>query len=304
VTPERVLCVSGGASLANFLACAAALHGARPGAEALVEHPTYEPLLRAPESLGARLRRFPRRFADGYAVDLERFAAAVTPRTRLAVVSNLHNPSGARIPPATLKAMARMLARVGAFLVVDEVYLESTLASGSASSVHAGPNVLATNSLTKAYGLDGLRAGWLLGPAPLIRRAGLIHDLLGVNGVAPGEHLALAALRNLPAIRRRCGALLERNRRVVAGFLAAEPRLAAVLPAGGSVFFPRLPAGLDGERFARRLWRRHATLVVPGRFFGAPRHVRVGFGGATAALRRGLARISRALSERPEPGGW
>jgi aspartate/methionine/tyrosine aminotransferase len=298
VGADEVLTVSGGASLANFLACAAALHAGTPGAEALVEAPTYEPLLRAPEALGARLVRFRRRFSEGFAVDLERFAARVTPRTRLAVVSNLHNPSGARIPMATLRAMARILGRVGGVLVVDEVYLECLIgAPGVASSVHAGPNVLATSSLTKAYGLDGLRAGWLLGPRALVRRAGLIHDLLGVNAVATGERMALAAFRNLAAIRRRSARLLARNHRVIASYLSGEPRLGAVMPPGGNVVFPRLPAGLTGERVARHLQKRYATLVVPGEFFGAPRHIRISFGGESGALRRGLARVSRALDD-------
>src|SRR5205823_6946103 len=164
-------------------------------AGALVERLPHEPLLRMPEALGWRIRRLDRRFDEGYAVDLRRFEALITPRTRLAIVSNLHNPSGARIDLPTLGRMARALRRVGAFLVVDEVYLECLFGRRPESCVHAGPNVVTTNSLTKAYGLDGLRAGWVLGPRELVRRAWLIQDLLANNGVAPGEQMSLAALR-------------------------------------------------------------------------------------------------------------
>jgi hypothetical protein len=295
VGAERIFPASGGASLANWLACAAALDGAAPGAEVIVERPTYEPLLRIPRALGHRVRRLVRRPEDGWAVDLDRFASLVTPRTRLAIVTNLHNPSGARLDLGTLRAMARLLGRVGGFLLVDEVYLETLFGSRPESSVHAGPNVLATNSLTKAYGLDGLRAGWLLGPRHVILRAGKIHDHLGVNGVAAGERMTLAALRHLPAIRRRARALLEPNRERVRRFLEGESRLEAHLPPGGSIFFARLPSGLDGERFARRLLRRHSTLVVPGRFFESPRSIRVGFGCRPPDLARGLANLTRAL---------
>ena len=156
---DRVFPVSGGTSYANWLACLAALDGCGRGTEVIVERPTYEPLLKIPRALGYRVRRFDRRFEDGYAIDLDRFASLVTAKTRLAVVTNLHNPSGARIPMATLRAMAALLARVKAYLLVDEVYLECLFRSRPESCVHAGPNVLATNSLTKAYGLDGLRAG-------------------------------------------------------------------------------------------------------------------------------------------------
>src|SRR5439155_2576618 len=134
-----------------------------------------------------------------------------TARTRLAIVSNLHNPSGARIPMSTLRAMAAMLARVKGYLLVDEVYLECLFRSRTESCVHAGPNVLTTNSLTKAYGLDGLRAGWTLGPSELISRAWMIQDLLANNGVAPGEQMTLAALKRLAGIRRHVHATLDPN---------------------------------------------------------------------------------------------
>jgi hypothetical protein len=219
----------------------------------------------------------------------------VTLKTRLAVVTNLHNPSGARIPPAALQAMARILAEVGAWLLVDEVYLECLFSPAAQSSVHAGANVLTTNSLTKAYGLDGLRAGWVLGPAPLIRRAGRIHDLLGVNGVAPGEHLTLLTFRRLRPIRRRADGILDAGLRCVEAYFAEERRLRAVLPPGGNVVFPKLPPGLDGDTLASHLRARYSTLVVPGRFFEAKGYIRLSFGCRPDRLARGLVNVSRAL---------
>ena len=123
-TPEQVFPVSGGTSFANWFACAAPLNGAPRGSEVIVERPTYEPLLKIPQVLGYRVRRLDRRFDEDFRIDLDRFAALVNRRTRLAIVSNLHNPSGARIDLRTLRRMAAILARVGAYLVVDEVYLE------------------------------------------------------------------------------------------------------------------------------------------------------------------------------------
>src|SRR5207248_4844956 len=160
---DRVFTVSGGTGFANWFACAAVLDGARD-AETIVERPTYEPLLRIPQSLGSRIRRLDRRFEERYAIDLKAFERLLTRRTRLVLVSNLHNPSGALIDGRTLRAMADRLARVRGFLVVEEVYLECLFGARPESCVHAGPNVLVTNSLTKAYGLDGLRAGWVIGP--------------------------------------------------------------------------------------------------------------------------------------------
>jgi aspartate/methionine/tyrosine aminotransferase len=296
VSPESVVTASGGCSLANWLALAALLEGASPRDEVIVEKPTYGQLLAVPKGYGCRVVRLKRRLEDGYAIDLDAFRRLVTKRTRAAVVTNLQNPTGVRIPLATLREMAAILADVGAHLLVDEVYLETLFDGETESSVKAGPNVLATSSLTKAYGLDGLRCGWILAPEALARRAYLINDHLGVNGVATGERLSLAAFRNLAEIRRRCHLVRDANAALVREFLAKESRLATARPES-NVFFPRLPRGLDGDAFSEHLLAKHRTLVVPGRFFESPRHVRLAFGGDTATLRRGLDAVSRALDE-------
>src|SRR5262249_7957117 len=152
--------------------------------------------LRMSESFGCRVRWLDRRFEDGYAIDLDKFSSLVTPKTRLAIVTNLHNPSGARIDSKTLEVMATKLASVGGYLLGDEVYLECLFGSTSRSTafcVHAGDNVITINSLTKAYGLDGLRAGWILAPRAVIDRAITVHNIVANNGVVPGERMALAA---------------------------------------------------------------------------------------------------------------
>jgi aspartate/methionine/tyrosine aminotransferase len=296
VSFENVVVASGGCSLANWLALATLLESAGARDEVIVEKPTYGQLLAVPEGYGVKIRRLERRFDDGYAIDIARFRRLVTKRTRAAIVTNLHNPSGVRIPLATLKEMAGLLAGVGAHLLVDEVYLETVFGTKTESSFLAGPNVLATSSLTKAYGLDGLRCGWILAPEDLARRAYLINDHLGVNGVAPGERFAVAAWKNLATIRRRAHATRDANARLLRGFLAKEKRLSAV-PPSANVFFPRLPWGLDGEAFSRHVLERYGTLIVPGRFFESPDHVRISFGGQTAALARGLETVSRALDD-------
>jgi aspartate/methionine/tyrosine aminotransferase len=295
VSPAQAFAISGGTSFANWLACAAILDGCHHSAEVMVERPTYEPLVRVPQALGHRVRRFERRFEDEYRIDLDRFASLVSNRTKLAIVTNLHNPSGARIPLATLREMAALLARVNAVLLVDEVYLECLFRARPESCVHAGPNVVTTNSLTKAYGLDGLRAGWMLGPARLVARAARINDLMTNNSVAPGERMALAAFRRLRAIDRRAHAILDPNLARLRAFLSRETRLRAVVPEGGNVIFPRVPSRVDTDRLCALLAARHSTLVVPGRFFEAPRHIRLSFGCRAARLARGLANLSRAL---------
>jgi hypothetical protein len=221
----------------------------------------------------------------------------VTSRTKLAILTNLHNPSGARIPMPTLRRVASRLAKVGAYLLVDEVYLECVFGRRPESCVHAGPNVIATNSLTKAYGLDGLRAGWILGPKSLIARAGRINDLMTNNSVAPGERMALAAFRRLRDLDRRAHGLLDPNLARMRAFFSRESRLATFIPDGGNVVFPRLPRFIDSDRLATHLLRHYSTLVVPGRFFESPRHVRLSFGCDARRLDRGLKNVTSALDD-------
>src|SRR5262249_32941018 len=153
------------------------------------------------------------------------------------------------LPMRTVRAMASVLARVGGYLLVDEVYLECVFRARPRSCVDAGSNVITTNSLTKAYGLDGLRAGWILGPADVIRRAGRINDYMTNNGVAPGEQMALAAFRRHRAIDRRAHGILDANLARVRRFFEEETRLQAHMPEGGNVVFPRLPVWMDGDEF-------------------------------------------------------
>lgn len=297
VEPDRVFTASGGTTLANWFACVTALDGSRAATEVIVERPTYEPLLRAVQALGCRVRRLERRFEEQYAIDLERFRSLVTRRTRAAIVTNLHNPSGARIPEDMLSDMARILDAVGAWLIVDEVYLDCLVREKPQSAVHAGRNVITTNSLTKAYGLDGLRAGWMLGPAPFVARAWSIHTLVAGNGVAPGERLALRAFERIHALRARTRRILEPNLETIVRFFERESRMTAVIPPGGTVVFPRLPAPLEGDSVATHLHRRYSTAVAPGSFFESPQHIRISFGCPQSLLTKGLANISRTLDD-------
>src|SRR5262249_12547710 len=133
--------------------------------------------------------------------------------------------------------------------------------------------------------------------AEVIARARRINDLMTNNGVAPGERMALAAFRRLADLERRARAILEPNLATVRRFLARETRVTAVSPVGGNVILPRLPNGVDSDRLAAHLARRYSTLVVPGRFFDAPRHVRLSFGCRPVLLARGLNNISLALED-------
>lgn len=282
-----------GTSMANYLALASVLD---PGEEVLIEEPTYELLVSTARYLGAEVRRFPRRFEDGWAVDPAEVERALTPATRLVVVTNLHNPSGVRTPDQVLARVAALAGDADARLLVDEVYLEACFDAPGRSAFHLGPNVLATASLTKAYGLSGLRCGWILAPPALAERMRHLDDLHGASAAHPAERLSVLALDHLAPIAERARTRLAKNRALLERFLDTRSDLAAVRPEAGTIAFPRLLRG-DVDPLCRHLRARHDTTVVPGRFFGEPEHFRVGIGGETEVVEEGLRRLERALDE-------
>jgi aspartate/methionine/tyrosine aminotransferase len=288
----RYVVTAAGASFANHLALAALVS---PGDEVLVEDPTYELILSTLGYLQAEIRRFPRRLEEAWRLDPEAVEARLTPRTRLVVLTNLHNPTGALASADEIASVARAAARVGALVVIDEVYLELMFRAGQAHTAFEpeGP-IVVTSSLTKAYGLSGLRCGWILAPAELAQRMRRLNDLYASLPPHLAERLSVVAFDRLPALRERANALIDVNRAAYREILGGHPALEQALFDQGTTVFPRLTAG-DGDDFFARLMGRYETSVVPGRFFGRPDHIRVGLGGDTAMTRTGLERIRAAL---------
>jgi hypothetical protein len=281
-----------GCSFANHLAMAALL---APGDEVLVEDPTYELLVATLGYLQARIEKFERRPEHHWQLDPDAVAARLTPRTRLIVLTNLHNPSGALADDATIQAIAEAAARIGAFALVDEVYRELMFRDGTATtSFHPDGNIVVTSSLTKAYGLSGLRCGWILAPAKLAERMRRLNDLYAVLPPHLSERLAVLAFDRLPALRARANAMIDSNRAAYRDILGGHPGLEQNLFGQGTTLFPRLVKG-DGDRLFDLLITKFDTSVVPGRFFGRPDHIRIGLGGDVAMTRAGFKRLAAAL---------
>jgi aspartate/methionine/tyrosine aminotransferase len=291
VGPEQVVAADG-TSMANFLAMAALIE---PGDEVLVEQPTYEPLLGAASFLGGEIKRFDRPAEDGFRIDIDCIAAAVTARTRLIVITNLHNPSSALAGEDELRALAELARSAGARTLVDEVYLDSAVPPRR-SAAHLGPEFVCTNSLTKVYGLSGLRCGWILAEPELAERMWRLNDLFGVNQAHQAERLACIAFERLDQILGDTPAMLERNRALFNAFVAGRADLEAMPAEHGIVAFPRWTRG-DTDPLAAHLREHYDTAVVPGRWFEMPDHFRVGLGGPTDLLEEGLVRLGAALDD-------
>lgn len=293
VAPANLVRASG-TSLANFLAYGALLDR---GDEALVETPVYEALTGLPQFFGAGARTFAR--GPRFEIDPDRVLAALSPRTRLVAISNLHNPSGVAAGDEALRAIGREAERRDFHVLVDEVYQDFAEGERMATAFRRlGPRFLATSSLTKVYGLGGLRIGWIAADEAIARRAEKLMDYLSVVTAYPASVIALAALRRIDALRERALRVARENVAIVREFVERNAdRVEWVEPDGGIVAFLSLRNGIDGDAVSLRLRERHDTLVVPGSFFGAPHGVRIGFGGKAETLRAGLANLEAVLRD-------
>ncbi|HJT44851.1 MAG TPA: pyridoxal phosphate-dependent aminotransferase, partial [Chthoniobacterales bacterium] len=206
VAPKNVVTVAGGTSMANHLAMAGLIEH---GDEVLIEEPAYDPLLAVARYLGAKIRRFPRPFEIEFKIDIQALEKQVTPRTRLIVITNLHNPSSALVDDETLRKIGELARAVGARVLVDEVYLEAMFENAPPSAISVGPEFIVTSSLTKGYGLSGLRCGWVFAEPKLAEKIRQLDDIFAASAPYLMDQLSVIAVNQLPKIAGRAKSMLE-----------------------------------------------------------------------------------------------
>lgn len=269
----------------------------KPGDRILIEEPGFDLLKMIAVESGAKVDPLPRAAPD-FRFDLDRVAAQWQPGTRLAVITNLHNPSGVHLDPDEIRALAALLAERNAMLVVDEVYADLVRPSFAAAAALLAPNIVSTNSLTKAFGLHALKCGWIIAHPDLrdqIQAVGLDAE----SGISKLAHAVAAhVLESADLFDRRAQGILAANRAVLeehVGAMRHEGLIAGEIPQFGCMYFPRVCGISDTLELARTLWQRFGILVAPGEFFGLAGHVRIGFGEDRTELNRGLGRLHAAL---------
>jgi aspartate/methionine/tyrosine aminotransferase len=265
------------------------------GGEVLVEDPAYEPLYRAAEGLGARVRRFRREPSEGFRLDTGRVIEALTPSTRAVVVSSPHNPTGILASDEAIARLAGELAARGVILVVDEVYRE--LCAPKTTAHRLGKSVIALSSLTKCFGIGWARAGWILAPPELTSK--MSSATLHAAGELPRMSGALGAhaFTQMDRLLARARSISEGNRERIEAFAvkhAAELRFHP--PAPGVVYglFEDL-RGRDLRPIIEQGAERESVLVVPGEFFGMPSAFRMSWTISHELLDEALVRLERAL---------
>lgn len=293
VPSKNVVTVAGGTSMANHLAMAALIEH---GDEVLIEEPTYDPLLAVARYLGAKIRRFPRPFEIEFRIDIDALEKQITPRTRLIVVTNLHNPSSALIDDDMLRKIGELARGAGARVLVDEVYLEAMFENAPQSANSVGPEFVVTSSLTKGYGLSGLRCGWIFAEPKLAEKIRQLDDIFAASAPFMMEQLSVRAINQLPKIAARAKSMLEANRKTLREFFKTRDDVHVAPTKFGTTSFPRI-RNADVEKLCTLLTEKYETAVVPGRFFESPQHIRIGMCCEPENFSAGVERLGKALDE-------
>ncbi len=289
--------VTTGAAGALFIVATSLLG---PDDHLVVIRPNYATNLETPRAIGCAVSHIDLAFEDGFRLDPERVAAALTPNTRLVSVTCPHNPTGVMLSRAELAALVEITARHGCRLLVDETYRDLSFETPLPVAASLGEHVISVSSLSKAYGVPGIRIGWLVTRDPALQELFLAaSEQISICGSVMDEWVAEQVMERRGAILGPRLAEMRRRLARVADWMADEDRLEWVKPSGGVVCFPRMIAEPSGgtDAFYRRLLDEQGAYVGPGHWFERPdRYFRLGYGWPTTdELDAGLAAISAAL---------
>ena len=289
--------VTNGTSEANYLI---ALSQLRPGDEVAMEVPNYMQMPGVARSLGATVRTFRLRQDTGWEPDWEEFDRAVTPRTRVLYVSNPNNPTGAVLSDAAMQRIAARCSETGTWLLADEVYLGAEIDRPRTKSFWGmSDRVVVTSGLSKAYGIPGVRIGWLVGPPSLAAECWTQHDYITIGPNKMSDRIARVAVEN--GNRERCYArtrdILRHNLPIAREWIASFGDLLSWRePQAGAIALIKYAGGLPSIDLAEQVRRNQSTLIVPGAHVGLEGYLRIWLGGREEFLREGLRRIGVELS--------
>ena len=299
-TPDHVLVTTGGIE-ANFLSV---WHLVEPGDEVVVMQPNYGQIAGLAASLGATVRDWwltPDWEAGQWRASVDALEGLLGPRTRMVCICNPNNPTGAAFDGGWLDAVAARCESVGAWLLADEIYRGSELTDAPRTPTAFGrtERVIVTGSLSKAWGLPGLRLGWAVTTPDLTATLWHHHDYTTITSGALSDALATVALTSprREELMARARAHLVHNLGLCQEWLAATPGFRTILPAAGAMLWCELP-GIDTQALVETLRRDHGVLLVPGEHYRCPGWIRIGFGCEPETLLTGLAALTAAVGPR------
>ena len=290
--------VTNGSSEANFLLMWSLVE---PGDEVVFMMPNYMQMGGLVRNFGATLKPLWLKESLGWAPDLNELETLVTPKTRLIIVTNPNNPTGAVLSREAMSAIIDRASRVGAWIVADEVY-QGAERTGETTPSFWGKydRAVIVNGLSKAYGLPGLRIGWIVAPSEFIMKTWPYHDYTTISPSALSDRIARIALS--PGIREK---IIDRTRSIIRenyvrleSWLKKQPELFSFIPPrAGAIAYVRYLLEINSTDLVTRLIHEKSTLIVPGDHFEMDRYLRFGFGSEPAYLETGLGRVEELMAE-------
>jgi aspartate/methionine/tyrosine aminotransferase len=302
-TAENIV-VGNGTAEANYITVWRLVE---PGDEVVMMLPNYMQIWGVVRGLGATVVPWRLREERGWEADVEELASLVTPRTKIIAVCNPNHPTGSILSEAAMRAIVAVAERVGAWILADEVYRGAEL-NGSETRSFWGlsDRAIVACGMSKAYGLPGLRIGWVAGPLAMAAELWARKDYLSIAPSSLSDHLAQIALRPdvRPRILARTRELINTNLPALAEWMRGhDPGFRLVAPRAGAISYPRYSWPINSTKLMERLRDEQGVLVVPGDQFGMDGFLRIGLGSEPAEMQTGLTRMDRVLdSLGPAPG--
>ncbi len=288
--------VTNGTSEANYLI---ALSQLRPGDHLAMEVPNYMQMPGVARSLGAEVKTFRLRQDTGWEPDWDEFERAVTTKTRLLYLSNPNNPTGAVLSDEAMARIVERCEQTGTWLLADEVYLGAEIDRPRTKSFWGmSDRVIVTSGLSKAYGIPGVRIGWLVGPKDFVHECWTQHDYLTIGPNKMSDRIARVAVEgpNRERCYGRTKEILRHNLPIAREWIASfGGRLTWREPQAGAIALVKYAADTPSLDIAERVRVNQSTLIVPGTHVGLEGHLRIWLGGREAFLREGLRRIGTEL---------
>jgi aspartate/methionine/tyrosine aminotransferase len=293
VKPSQVL-QTNGATGANYLALFSLVE---PGDHVISEYPSYQQLFDIPRSLGADVDLWRIHEADNWYPDINELKAMIRPNTKMICLNNANNPTGTLLDRDFLSQVVEVAKTVGAYVLVDEVYLPLDDPQKFTSIVDLYDRGIATNSLSKSYSFPGVRIGWTVANDEVSDLFRKYRDYTMICGGVFNDRLAVYILQHRDQIFARNRALVMNNLAILKDWIANEPRVSCVLPQAVSTSCPKLDIPEATEPFCLRLLKETGVLLIPGERFDLPGHVRLGYCTDETTLRTGLDRLSKFLRQ-------
>ena len=289
--------VTVGASQANSLICSTLLE---PGDQVVVVSPGYRQVWGLAQNTGCRVRELQLRPEDKWRLDLDALEELARPRTKIIAVVNPNNPTGTILSDEEMRRVVEICEKTGAWLHADEVYRD-TEQSGDPTPSFWGryDKVIVSNSLSKAYGLAGLRIGWALADPSTIEALWRRHEYALIAASGPSMKLAeiaLSAAKRLALIERQ-KELTGKGQRILADWVRQQNgRFSWEAPPATSIAFVRSHLSLSSVELADYIRKKVSVLVAPGAYLGTEDHLRIAVGYSREKLEPALARIADAVS--------